>query len=93
MQVQHGIKHQGGAKEGHEAHDNSVVGVVQDEEDAWGDAGQPHHHDDGDCALCGHDAVITQCIEDGDVAIRSNGAQKGERGHHGAADHYVNYVV
>lgn len=93
MQVQHGVKDQGGAEEGHQAHDDSVVGVVQDEEDAGGDAGQPHHRDDGDGALCGHDAVVAQRIEDGDVAIRRNGAQKGQRGHHGAADHHVNHVV
>lgn len=93
VQVEHGIKHQGDAEEGHEAHDDSVVGVVHDEEDAGGDAGQPHHRDNGDGALRGHDAVVAQRVKDGDVAIRGDGAQKGERGHHGAADHHVDYVV
>ena len=93
VQVEHGVEHQGGAEEGHEAYDDGVVGVVHDEEDAGGDAGQPHHHDDGDGALRGHDAVVAQRVKDGDVAIRGDGAQKGERGHHGAADHHVDDVV
>lgn len=93
MQVQHGVKHQGGAEEGHEAHDDSVVSVVNDEEDARSDAGQPHHHDNRDGALRGHDAVITQRVKDGDVAIRGDSAQEGERGHHRAADHHVDDIV
>lgn len=93
VQVQHRVKHQSDAEEGHEAHDDSVVGVVHDEEDAGGDAGQPHHRDDGDGALRGHDTVVTQRVKYGDVAIRGDGAQKGERGHHGAADHHVDDVV
>lgn len=93
VQVQHGVKHQGCAEEGNEAHDHSVVSVVHDKEDAGGDAGQPHHHDDGHRALRGHDAVITQRVKDGDVAIRGDGAQEGEWGHHGAADHHVDDVV
>lgn len=93
VQVEHGVEHQRDAEEGHEAHDDGVVGVVDDEEDAGGDAGQPHHGDDGDGALRGHDAVVAQRVKDGDVAIRGDGAQEGERGHHGAADHHVDHVV
>lgn len=93
VQVEHGVEHQGGAEEGHEAHDDGVVGVVHDEEDAGGNAGQPHHGDDGDGALRGHDAVVAQRVKDGDVAIRGDGAQEGERGHHRAADHHVDHVV
>ena len=93
VQVQHGVEHQRGAEEGHEAHDDRVVGVVHDEEDAGGEAGQPHHHDDDDGALRGHDAVVAQRVKDGDVAVRGDGAQEGERGHHGAADHHVDDVV
>lgn len=93
VQIQHGVEHQRGAEEGYETHDDGVVGVVHDEEDAGGDAGQPHHHDDGDGALRGHDAVVAQRVKDGDVAIRGDGAQEGERGHHGAADHHVDDVV
>lgn len=93
VQVQHGVEHQGGAEERHEAHDDGVVGVVDDEEDAGGDAGQPHHRDDGDGALRCHDAVVAQRVKDGDVAIRGDGAEKGERGHHRAADHHVDDVV
>lgn len=58
VHVQHGVEHQGDAEEGDEAHDDGVVGVVDDEEDAGGDARAPHHHDDGDGALCRHDAVV-----------------------------------
>lgn len=93
VQIQHGVEHQRGAEEGDEAHDDRVVGVVHDEEDAGDDAGQPHHRDDGDGALRGHDAVIAQRVKDGDVAIRGDGAQEGERRHHGAADHHVDDVV
>lgn len=67
--------------------------MIYDEEDAGGDAGQPHHHDDDDGAMRGHDTVIPQRVKDGDIAIGSDGAQKGERGHHGAADHHVDDVV
>lgn len=93
MQVQHGVEHQGSAEEGHEAHDDSVVGVVNDEEDAGGDAGQPHHRDYRDCALRCHDAVVTQCVKDGDIAIRGDSAQKGERGHNRAANHHIDHIV
>lgn len=93
VQVEHRVEHQRGAEEGHEAHDDGVVGVVDDEEDAGGEAGQPHQHDDDDGALRGHDAVVAQRVEDGDVAVRGDGAQEGERGHHGAADHHVDDVV
>lgn len=93
VQVERSVEHQGDAEEGDQAHDDGVVGVVHDEKDAGSDAGQPHHHDDGDGALRGHDAVVPQRIEDGDVAVRGDGAQEGERGHDGAADHYVDDVV
>lgn len=93
VQVEHGVEDQRGAEEGDEAHDDGVVRVVDDEEDAGGETGQPHHRDDGDGALSGHDAVVAQRVEDGDVAVGGDGAQEGERGHHGAADHHVNDVV
>lgn len=93
VQVQDGVKHQGGAEERHKAHDDGVVGVVHDEEGAGRDAGAPHDHDDGDRALRRHDAVITQRVKDGDVAIRGDGAKEGERRHHRAADHHVDHVV
>lgn len=93
VQVEHRVEHQRGAEEGDEADDDGVVGVVDDEEDAGGDAGQPHHRDDGDGALGGHDAVVAQRVEDGDVAVRGDRAQEGERRHHGAADHHVDDVV
>lgn len=93
VQVEHGVEHQGGAEEGDEADDDGVVGVVDDEEDAGRDAGQPHHGDDGHGALRGHDAVVPQRVKDGDVAVRRDGAQEGERGHHRAADHHVDDVV
>lgn len=78
VQVEHGVEHQRGAEEGDEAHDDGVVSVVDDEEDAGGDAGQPHHRDDGDGTLRGHDAVVAQRVEDGDVAVGGDGAQEGE---------------
>jgi len=93
VQIQHCIEHQGDAEKGNEAHDDGVVSVIHDEEDARGDAGQPHHHDDDYGALRGHEAVVTQRVKDGDVAISGDGAQKGERRHHGAADHHIDYVV
>lgn len=93
VQVQHGVKHQGGAEKRDKAHDDGVIGVVHDEEGAGGDAGAPHGHDNGDCALRRHDAVVTQRVKYGDVAIRGDGAKEGERGHHRAADHRVNHVV
>lgn len=93
VQVERRVEHQGDAEEGDQAHDDGVVGVVHDEEDAGGDAGQPHYRDDADGALRGHDAVVAQRVEDGDVAVRGDGAQEGERGHHGAADHHVDDVV
>lgn len=67
--------------------------MVNDEEDAGGDAGQPHHRDYGDGALRGHDAVVTQRVKDGDIAIRGDSAQKGERGHNRAANHHVDHIV
>lgn len=93
VQVEHGVEHQSGEEEGDEAHDDGVVGVVHDEEDAGDDADQPHQDDDDDGALTGHDAVIAQRVKDGDVAIRGDGAQEGQGRHHGAADHHVNDVV
>lgn len=93
VQVQHGVKHQGAAEERHKAHDDGVVGVVHNEEGAGGDAGAPHDHDNDGGALRRHDAVITQRVKYGDVAIRGDGAKEGERGHHRATDHHVNHVV
>ncbi|KGL97511.1 hypothetical protein N301_08952, partial [Charadrius vociferus] len=52
------------------------------------DAGHSHHG-----PLQCHDAVVAQGIEDGDVAVHSNDPQEGERGHDGAADEHINYVV
>lgn len=93
VQIEHGCENQRDAEEGHEAGDDRVVGVVDDEQRAGGDAGQPNDHDDGDSTLCGHDAVVAQGVEDGDVAIGCDGAEEGQRGHHGATDHDVNDVV
>lgn len=93
VQVEYGVEHQRGEEEGDEAHDDSVVGVVHDEEDAGDEAGQPHQDDDDDGALAGHDAVVAQRVKDGDVAIRGDGAQERQRWHHGAADHHVDDVV
>lgn len=93
VQVERGVEHQRGAEEGDEADDDGVVGVVDDEEDAGRDAGQPHRGDDGRGAPRGHDAVVPQRVKDGDVAVRRDGAQEGERGHHRAADHHVDDVV
>lgn len=93
MHVQYGVKHQGDAEEGDKAHDDGVISVVDDEKDAGGDARAPHDHDNGDGALRRHDAVITQRVKYGDVAIRGNGAKERERRDHRAADHHINHVV
>jgi len=93
VHVQHRREHQGDAEEGDQAHDHRVVGVVHDEQRAGGEAGQPHQRDDGHGALRGHDAVVAQRVEDGDVAVRRDGAQEGQRGHHRAAGHDVDDVV
>lgn len=93
MQIEHGCENQRDAKEGHEAGDDCVVSVVDDKQRAGGDAGQPNDHDDGDGPLRGHYAMVTQGIEDGDVAISCDGAQEGQGRHHRAADHDVNDVV
>lgn len=93
MHVQHGVKHQSDAEKGDKAHDDGVVSVVNNEKDAGREAGAPHDHDNDDGALRRHDAVITQRVKYGDVAIRGDGTKEGERGHHRATDHHVNHVV
>lgn len=93
VQVERSVEHQGYAEEGNQAHDYGVVGVVNDEEDAGGDAGEPNQNDDGDGAVRGHDAVVAQRVKDGDVAVCGDGAQEGERGNHGAANHHVDDIV
>lgn len=78
VQIEHCCENQCDTKEGHEAGDDCVVSVVDDKQRAGGDAGQPNDHNDGDGTLCGHYAVVTQGVEDGDVAIGCNGAQEGQ---------------
>lgn len=93
VQIEHRGEDQRDAEEGHEAGDDSVVSVVDDEQRAGRDAGQPNDHDDGDGTLGGHYAVVAQGVEDGDVPIGCDGTQEGQRGHHRAADHDVDDVV
>lgn len=78
MQVQHGVKHQGSAEECDQADDDGVISVVYNEKGAASDAGAPHDHDNGDCTLRRHDAMITQRVKYGDVAVRGDGAKEGE---------------
>ncbi|KFO95630.1 hypothetical protein N300_09140, partial [Calypte anna] len=52
------------------------------------DAGHGHHG-----PLQGHDAVVAQRVEDGDVAVHGDDPQEGEGGHDGAADEHVDDVV
>lgn len=46
-------------------------------------------HARGQC----HDTVVPQGVEDGDIAVHSDGTQEAEAGHHGAADEHVNDIV
>lgn len=93
MQIENRCENQRDTEEGDEAGDDRFVGVVDDKQRAGGDAGQPNDHDDGDGTLRGHYAVVAQGVENSDVAISCDGAQKGQRGHHRAADHDVDDIV
>lgn len=93
VQIQNCRKHQRHAKKRDKTGDHRVVGVINDEERAGGYAREPNHGDDGHGALRGHDAVIAQRVKDGDVAVRSNGAQERKRGHNRTADHDVDHIV
>lgn len=76
VQVKGRCEDQGDEEEGDKADDDSIVGVVENEEGASGDAGRPHNDNDGDSALGRHDAVVTQRVKYGDVTISGDGAKE-----------------
>lgn len=76
VQIKDSGKHQSNAEKSHKTYDNGVVRVVDNEKGAGDGTGQPNYGNDGHCTLGRHDAVVAQCVKNGDVAIGGDGAKE-----------------
>lgn len=93
VDVQRRHEHQHGEEHGDEADEHRGAFGVDDEEDAGDGAARPDAADDQHRSPQGHDVVVAQCIEDGDVAVDGDGQQAADGRQEGAADHRVKHVV
>lgn len=93
MKVKHSVEDESSTEESDETYYDSIVSVVNNEEDTGSDAGQPYYNNNSDSALGGHDAVVAQRVKDGNVTVSCDCAQKRQGGHHRAADHHIDDVV
>ena len=89
MAVQRGHEHQHGEEHGHQADDDGRRVRVDDEDDAAARAEGPDAGDDERGSADGHDVVVAQRVEDGDVAVHGDGQQATHGRHHRDADQRV----
>ena len=93
VHVEGAHEQQHGKEHGDQAHDDHLALGVDDEHHTADAAAQPDGHDQGQCLPHGHDAVVAECIEDGDVPVNRNGQKVADGGHQGDADHGVKDIV
>ena len=93
VHVERHHEHQHGEEHGDEADEHRGALRVDDEEDAGHGAARPDAGDDQHRPPQGHDVVVSQRVEDGDVAVHCDGEQAADGRQQGAADHRVEHVV
>ena len=93
VHVEGGHEQQHGEEQRDEAHDARLALGVDDEEHPADAAARPDGHDQGARLPHRHDAVVAQCVEDGDVPVHGDGQEVADGRHQGDADHGVEDVV
>lgn len=93
VDIEGGHEHQHGEEHGDETDEHRGTLRVDDEEDTRHDAARPDAADDHGCSPQRHDVVVSQSVEDGDVAVNGNGQQAADGGQQRAADHGVKHIV
>lgn len=93
MHVESAHEEQHGEEHGDETHDDHLAVRVDDEHHATDAAAHPDGYDQGEGLPHGHDAVVAERIEDGDVPVHGDGQEVADGGHQGDADHRVEDVV